>query len=741
MISRPGWASSVAGWPSRMDRRLRIALAIAAAVVAALCVTVLAVAATARRTVLEPGYYQQVLDGQHAYDRLYDEVLVDPASSPVTRDLLAGLPVGHDAVLANLKIVLPPTTLRQLVNEQVNAALRYLRGDTARLALSVDLSPIAANLTVLAQDYLGDLVAAVQHRDVPDFAQFMKSLTAGLDDLGHGKRPSSLPEVRLNDAQRSTAEHALLTVVPAASRAAVQPEVAAALDTGDVASALAAVGPYALSGQVGTAYHDLLERSGGLRWDIVPDLEAADVQLGQVKTVRAFSTALLGPVRLVAVLLGLAALAFLWWITGPPIRRRLLLTGGTLAAGGALALIVMVIVRWRMRRMVPAPPSGWPPSLRSLVDDLQHAGAASLFRTGVLVSAIPLGAGLLIMLGSWLGRRWAPAGSALRRAASWETVLVSAVTVATIVGIAVVPAGASALRCLGSEQMCSMRYDQVAYLTTHNAMATTAARFLGPLQDSDIISQLDEGARAMQIDTYRWESPDEVAERLASSDFPPDLKAELPRLINMVNPPRPGLWLCHALCRAGAIPLVPTLERLRAWLDANPGEIVSLIIQDEISAADTEQAFAAAGLTRLVFTPSSDPQAEWPTLGQMVRSDRRLVVFAEQADGPAPWYRNFYKYGMETPFSASSPDGLTCEPLRGGVGKRLFLLNNFITISGGSRLDAGTVNARNVLLDRIHRCEVRRDHPVNFVAVDYATIGDALGAVDALNAERLAGKN
>jgi hypothetical protein len=739
VIGRPGWADTVAGWPSRTNRRLRIALAIAAAVVAALCVAVLAVAMTARRTVLEPGYYQRVLDGQHAYDRLYDEVLVDPASSPVTRDLLAGLPVGHDAVLANLKIVLPPTTLRQLVNEQINAALRYLRGDTARLTLSVDLTPIAANLTVLAQDYLGDLVAAVQHRDVPDFAQFMKSLRAGVDDIAHGKRPSSLPEVRLNDAQRSTAAQALLTVVPSASRAGVQPEVAAALDTGDVASALAAVGPYALSGQVGTAYHDLVERSGGLRWDIVPDLDAADVQLGQVKTVRAFSTALLGPVRLVAVLLGLAALAFLWWITGPPLRRRLLLTGGTLAAGGALSLIIMVITRWRMRRMVPAPPSAWPPSLRVLVDDLQHAGAASLFRTGALVSAIPLGAGLLIVVGSWLGRKWAPSGSALRRAASWEALLVGAVAVATIVGIAVAPAGASALRCLGSGQMCSMRYDQVAYLTTHNGMATTAARFLGPLQDSDIISQLDEGARAIQIDTYRWESPDEVTERLALSDFPPDLKAELPRLINMVNPPKPGLWLCHALCRAGATPLVPTLERLRTWLDANPGEIVSLIIQDEISPEQTEQAFAAAGLTRLIFTPSADPQAEWPTLGQMVRSDRRLVVFAEQADGPAPWYRNFYRYGMETPFSASAPEDLSCEPLRGGVGKRLFLLNNFITISGGSRLDAATVNARRFLLDRVRRCEAQRGHPVNFVAVDYATIGDALGAVDALNAERLAG--
>jgi hypothetical protein len=460
-----------------MNRRLRIALAVTAACVAVLCVAVLSVAATARRTVLETDYYQRVLDSQRAYDRLYDEVLVDPKSSPVTRDLLAGLPVPQEAVLANLKVVLPPTTLRQLVNEQINSALRYLRGDTAKLALSVDLTPIAANLTVRVQDYLGDLVAAVQQSDVPDFRAFMSSLTSAVDDLAHGKRPSSLPDVRLNEVQRSTAEHALLTVVPSASRAGVQPEVAAALETGDLASALAAVGPYALSGQVQTAYHDLVERSGGLQWNIVPDLEAADVQFAEIKTVRAFSTALLGPVRLVAVLLGLAALAFLWWIVGPPVYRR------ALVSGGALALIVMVVVRWRMRRMVPAPPSGWPPSLRTLVEDLQHAGAASLFRTGVLVSAVPLLAGLLVMGGSWLGRRWVVFGSPLRQVASWEVLLVGGVAVATIVGIALVPAVASPRRCLGSVQMCSLRYDQVAYLTTHNSMSTTAARFIGPLQD------------------------------------------------------------------------------------------------------------------------------------------------------------------------------------------------------------------------------------------------------------------
>jgi hypothetical protein len=141
-------------------------------------------------------------------------------------------------------------------------------------------------------------------------------------------------------------------------------------------------------------------------------------------------------------------------------------------------------------------------------------------------------------------------------------------------------------------------------------------------------------------------------------------------------------------------------------------------------------------LDKLVRRPDADPAKPWPTLGEMIDSGRRLVVFAEKADGPAPWYRNFYRYGMETPFSFRSPDQMSCVPHRGGDDKRLFLLNHFITNNGGSRIDAGEVNARRYVLDRAHRCERERGRPVNFVAVDYATIGDAQGAVDALNEER-----
>jgi hypothetical protein len=297
--------------------------------------------------------------------------------------------------------------------------------------------------------------------------------------------------------------------------------------------------------------------------------------------------------------------------------------------------------------------------------------------------------------------------------------------------------GPSAPRvCEGHAWLCDRRYDEVAYLTSHNANSTTVDRFIGPLQDPAIPAQLDDGVRALQLDTYRWERPDEITGRLAESDFTPEQREFIASAVERVNPPREGLWLCHAVCRAGAIPLVPTLKQLGSWMRAHPTEVVTLIVQDAISGEDTEKAFRQAGLTDLVHTPDPDPAKPWPTLGAMIDSGRRLVVFAEQADGPASWYRNFYRYGMETPFAFRSPQEMTCVPNRGGTGKRLFLLNHFITNNGGSRLDAGKVNARRYVLDRAHACEHDRGRPVNFIAVDYTTIGDVQGAVDELNANR-----
>ncbi|MFF0506708.1 hypothetical protein ACFYUH_24300 [Streptomyces fimicarius] len=700
---------------------------------AVLCVSTVALTATVRSTVASPGFYQAVLDEESAYDRLYSEVLVDPEISPVTRDLLAHLPVPEALVTSNIKVVLPPATVRALTDQQIEAVTGYLRGDRDKLRLTVDLAPVLENLADLSQVYFGDLVANVQGGDQPDFERFTADLATALDALREGRAPE-LPALPLTEDQADRAADALLTAVPERERTALRPEIEVALGEGDVSTALAATAAAALSDSSRSAVADLRTTLQDGTWDLTDTLTAAGNDLTALEEARDY-VRLLTLLQVLAVTLALAALVTLWF-TGPAApARRLMRLGQALACAGVLTAVTVLLARLITGGRLLAVPSSWAPSVTALVDDLQRNAVVQMAATG-------LGAALAALVGGVLltGVGWAllvrpsrmPTPTAVRTTAA-------GVACAALAGVLVVPPvfGPSAPRqCLGSSRLCDLRYDEAAYLTSHNAMSTTADRFIGPLQDPDITTQLNTGVRALQLDTYRWESPQDIAERLDSPEFTPEQRRLISGAIDKVNPPREGLWLCHGVCRAGAIELVPALEDIGDWLRAHPTEIVTLIVQDDISPEDTEKAFRAAGLDDLLHTPAADPDAPWPTLGEMIDSGRRLVVFAEKADGPAPWYRNFYRYGMETPFAFRSPSEMTCAPHRGGTGKQLFLLNHFITNAGGSRLDAGRVNARDWVLERTRACEAERGSPVTFIAVDYTTVGDALGAVNELNSRR-----
>ncbi|MFI6643013.1 hypothetical protein [Streptomyces sp. NPDC050504] len=737
-MPRTWWGGRATARPGL--RRFAHAVAL---VVTALSVTLLTLAGTADSTVLNRAYYQSVLDEEDAYERLYDQVLVDPQAARVTRDLLGRVPVPQSLITANLRTVLPPATLRTLVDEQIGHGLDYLRGRDDRLGVSVDLTPVLTNIGSVAQIYLGDLVATAQGRQSADFPAFMGQLSGALGDIAAGRRPVALPELKLGAATARKATDLLVGALPESVGPALRPQVSAALASGDTATALAAVGPYLIGDKAPEARRELAGITDNGQWRIVPDLEAEGVDLGPVKAARAFTHLGLEVMRGAALAAGLVAIGLFLWKGPPGWARRLRALGLALAAGGLLAGLVVLLAYGQLGDLVREPPASWPPSLAELTDDVQHRAAGSLLSVGLLTAAAPLTAGLLLAAGAHLWPRVAasPAGArvALVRAVAAAAALVVAGAVAGAVFVPRAAGKGAGDLCLGSAALCERRYDEVAYLATHNAMSTTEDRYIGPLQDPGITAQLNAGARALLIDTYTWETPEEAVERLRIAEFAPGLKEQIRALSEAANPPRPGLWLCHGVCRAGATPLVPALREIGAWLEENRGDVVTLIVQDAITGEQTAGAFREAGLERYLMTPQADPAKPWPKLGDMIRDNHRLVVFAEQADGPAPWYRNFYAYGMETPFAFRKPAEMSCVPHRGGTGKRLFLLNHFITRDGGSRLDAGEVNARAYVLDRAARCERERGRPVNFVAVDYATIGDAKGAVDALNNARRKG--
>lgn len=706
--------------------------------VAVFSLTVLAAAAVVRSTVLNPGFHGRVLDEERAYQRVYDEVLVDPRLAPVLRDLLGRLPVPQSAVTSNIKVVIPPETLRAMCERQIVETIRYLEGDRVGLRLTVDLEPLLANMERLSQVYFADAVASLQERSEPDFDVFRKRLSDVAERLLADDPVGELPALALSPDQAAAATAALLRLVPEQQRAELGPEIQAALDNGDAASALAAVAPAAFSEHVRAAAEALLRNAGGRTWVIAGDLGTADGAPSQARQARSVTRLFRQVVEPAAATLGVAALLLLWSATPPPTGRRVVPLGWALAAAGTLTALAALLVRVTVADSPYRPPSSWPPTAVRLIEDIQATAVERIVSTTSVVALILLAPGALLVGVEWLRQNGRTVHIPVEP--RHALALIAAVSAATLAGTMLVPvamAGPSPRVCQGSSRLCDVRYDELAQLASHNAMATTADRFIGPLQDPDLVGQLNVGVRTLLVDTHRWERPEEIAARLATSEFPPELRRGLTRFLARVNPHRPGLWLCHSVCGAGAVELNAALRQIGDWLRAHPTEIVTLIVQDGVGPRETASAFEQAGLTDLLHEPDRDPDRAWPKLKDMIDSGRRLVVFAEKADGPASWYRNFYRYGMETPFAFSSPREMTCAPHRGGTGKRLFLLNHFITADGGRRLDAGKVNSREYVLDRVHACERRRGRQVNFVAVDYATLGGARAAVDALNSERL----
>ena len=60
-------------------------------------------------------------------------------------------------------------------------------------------------------------------------------------------------------------------------------------------------------------------------------------------------------------------------------------------------------------------------------------------------------------------------------------------------------------------------------------------------------------------------------------------------------------------------------------------------------------------------------------------------------------------------------------------------MNHWVQRIAPDRADSAVVDTRRVLVDRARECEAARGRPVNYLAVNFSTIGDLAVAVDELN--------
>ena len=354
-----------------------------------------------------------------------------------------------------------------------------------------------------------------------------------------------------------------------------------------------------------------------------------------------------------------------------------------------------------------------------------------------------------------------PAARLARTPATSPLVLagaVSAAIAATVLVLALVLPGPSSeplaradpAACNGSPDLCDRRLDEVVFPATHNSYAAAdEPGWFFANQRFGIARQLEDGIRAFLIDVHLG-APDPENGRVRT-----DLKAEggsrnkvaealgpralrtADRLVGRAGVGRPEgerqTYLCHTLCELGAEPIDEQFALYRAFLDANPREVLILFVEPYVPVEEIERALTDANL---LDEAAQIPTAErLPTLGELIRARTRLVVLAEEGGGARRWYLPGFDLVQDTPLGARKPEELRCSRFRGEADSPMLLLNHWIdtfppSVSRNDQIGASFVE------QRARQCGRVRGLTPNLLAVDFYERSDVVDVARRLNTER-----
>ncbi len=247
-------------------------------------------------------------------------------------------------------------------------------------------------------------------------------------------------------------------------------------------------------------------------------------------------------------------------------------------------------------------------------------------------------------------------------------------------------------------QLLARRYDQVAHLMTHNAMSNRAEGWLFPNQSYGLTRQLNDGLRGLMLDVH-------------TLDGQP--------------------YLVHNKPLLGKRPLLEGLQEIGRFMQSHPQAVVTIIFESYVPAKSVQQAFRDARL--LGSLHHQQRHAPWPTLGQLVNTGKRLVVFTDRGGGEWPGYHGVWTFCQETHFSVKKVTDFSYRRNRGQASNTLMILNHFLTNPIATTRLAQQANRIDVLLPRMRSCQPETEHFPNFLVVDFYEIGNTRKTVDQFN--------
>nr|GLL39143.1 PI-PLC X domain-containing protein At5g67130 [Ipomoea trifida]GLL39145.1 PI-PLC X domain-containing protein At5g67130 [Ipomoea trifida] len=314
------------------------------------------------------------------------------------------------------------------------------------------------------------------------------------------------------------------------------------------------------------------------------------------------------------------------------------------------------------------------------------------------------------------------------------------VLIVSVLSFNVVTSACSGENCQTVEQGCSachvrwdfqnnsLPFNKYAFLTTHNAFSITGWSSRTGVPNVAPKNQEDSITQQLNVE---WSS------RINAG------RVRFPRRCVVV----PFLW--RQMLRLYSF--WDTLKEIEAFLSANPSEIITIILEDYVSAPKgLTKVFTDAGLMKYWFPVSNMPKngGDWPLVSDMVANNQRLLVFTsvkskEQSEGIAyQWnYMVENQYGDGGMKKGNCPNRGESPPLTDTT-KSLVLVNFF----GSVPLEPmACVQNSGPLIDMVGTCYLAAGNRwANFLAVDFykrSEGGGTFQAVDKLNGELLCGKD
>ena len=111
---------------------------------------------------LSADFYADALAEEEVYDRVYDEVLVDPEMEDTTRELLGDLDVPQEEVADVAKRIMPPEYLRGETERALDNLIGYLKKDTDELDLYIELAGPLDNASVELGAYAEERIERIE---------------------------------------------------------------------------------------------------------------------------------------------------------------------------------------------------------------------------------------------------------------------------------------------------------------------------------------------------------------------------------------------------------------------------------------------------------------------------------------------------------------------------------------------------------------------------------------------------